>query len=190
MSAESSRAELCKVFWAPTDFSQAEASTSEMKPSLQLSLSMKGQVGLQVFTVALLQNPPQPKGKALGDFNSLWIKPLLFCSHWNPSWNSIPLWFPARTEVLGCILFIFLLGAGRRALSINHTAWLFSWQRTCFHLLGVLTSCNTLGRIFPLQIFGLGGIILEKKKKKSSPNSSAPPLLRLQLETEEYFYQC
>lgn len=39
---------------------------------------MKGQVGLQVFTVALLQNPPQPKGKALGDFNSLWIKPCSF----------------------------------------------------------------------------------------------------------------
>lgn len=149
----------CKVFWAPTDFNQAPASTSEMKLSLQLSLSMKGQVGLQVFTMALLQSPPEPKGKTLGDFNSIWIKPWSFVPYWNLLWNSTPLWFAAGTEVLGCILFIFLWVEGGEP-SINHIAWLFS--RTCFHSLVVLTNCSTLGRNFPLQIFALGGIILGK----------------------------
>lgn len=149
----------CKVFWAPTDFNQAPASTSEMKLSLQLSLSMKGQVGLQVFTMALLQSPPEPKGKTLGDFNSIWIKPWSFVPYWNLLWNSTPSWFAAGTEVLGCILFIFLWVEGGEP-SINHIAWLFS--RTCFHSLVVLTNCSTLGRNFPLQIFALGGIILGK----------------------------
>lgn len=149
----------CKVFWAPTDFNQAPASTSEMKLSLQLSLSMKGQVGLQVFTMALLQSPPEPKGKTLGDFNSIWIKPPSFVPYWNLLWNSNPSWFAAGTEVLGCILFIFLWVEGGEP-SINHTAWLFS--RTCFHSIVVLTNCNTLGRNFPLQIFALGGLILGK----------------------------
>lgn len=149
----------CKVFWAPTDFNQAPASTSEMKLSLQLSLSMKGQVGLQVFTMALLQSPLEPKGKTLGDFNSIWIKPQSFVPYWNLLWNSTPSWFAVGTEVLGCILFIFLWVEGGEP-SINYTASLFS--RTCFHSLVLLTNCNTLGRSIPLQIFALGRIILGK----------------------------
>lgn len=130
-----------------------------MKLGLQLSLSMKGQVGLQVFTMALLQSPPEPKGKPLGDFNSSWIKPQSFVPYWNLLRNLTPSWFAAGTEVLGCFLFIFLWVEGGEP-SINHAAWLFS--RTCFHSRAVLTNCNTLGRIFPLQLFALGGIILDK----------------------------
>lgn len=130
-----------------------------MKLGLQLSLSMKGQAGLQVFTMALLQSPPEPKRKPLGDFNSSWIKPQSFVPYWNLLRNSTPLWFAVGTEVLGCFLFIFLWVEGGEP-SINHAAWLFS--RTCFHSRAVWTNCNTLGRIFPLQLFALGGIILDK----------------------------
>ena len=110
----------CKVFWAPADFNQAPASTSEMKPSLPLSPSTKGQAGLQVFTVALLQSPPEPKGKTLGDFNSIWIKPPSFVPYWNLLWNSTPSSFAASTEALGCVLFVFLqVEGGRRGLLIT-----------------------------------------------------------------------
>lgn len=189
MSLQGLNSAKCKVFWAPTDFNQALVSTSEMKLSLQLSLSVKGQAGLQVFTMALLQNPPQPKGMALSDFNSIWIESWSFVPHWNPLWSVTPLWFAARIEVLGCILFVFFffIGGGRWE-SINHTAWLFSLWRTCFHLLEVLTSCNTLGRDFPLQIFALGGIILEKEQPDQFSFLFFFPTL--QLETEERFYRC
>lgn len=146
----------CTVSWVPTDFNQAAASTREMKLSLQLCLPMKGQVGLQVLTMARLQSPPEAKGKPLTDFNSIWTKPQAFVPYWNPLWNSTPLWFAAGS-VRWHFVYIFMCGE-RRVPYSSH--WLFS--RTCFHSLLLLTLCNTLGWNFPLQMFALGGIILGK----------------------------
>lgn len=153
-SLQGLNASKCKVSWVPTDFNQAAASTREMKLSLQLCLPMKGQVGLQVLTMAQLQSPLEPKGKPLTDLNSIWTKPQAFVPYWNPLWNSTPLWFAAGSVWLHFV-YIFMCGE-RRALYSSH--WLFS--RTCFHLL--LTLCNTLGWNFPLQMFALSRIILGK----------------------------
>lgn len=128
-SLQGLNASKCKVSWVPTDFNQAPASTREMKLSLQLCLPMKGQVGLQGLTVAWLQSPPEPKGKPLTDFNSIWTKPQAFVPYWNPFWNSIPSWFAAGSVRLHFV-YIFMCGE-RRALYSSH--WLFS--RTCFHFL-------------------------------------------------------
>lgn len=178
-SLQGLKASKCKVSWVPTDFNQAPASTREMKRRLQLCLPMKGQVCLQVLTMAQLQSPPEPKEKPLTDLTAFGPNPRLLSSTGALYETQPPC--DLQQEVFGCTLFTFLC-VERGEPSIHHIVSLFS--RTCLHSLLLLSLCNTLGRKFSITNVCF-------RWNNSGKRSTRTVQLFLQASiTEEHLYQC